>query len=708
MRTYKLITTILAGVLASSASVQAQDGDLPYDSGSDESDGALIVPQSASARYHFANAYDAGSEEIVMFGGQLRSNSNVYPTETWVYGDGDGDGVVDWQSVEPDTFVSGRSNSEMVYDAERDVVVMFGGKRADGVELNDTWLWDGDDWTAANPTTSPPARHYHEMIWDSIGKRVLLFGGKDKTDLWSWDGTNWTELVVSDIKTIRAGYNSNYSNYDDMVFETSTGRAILFNEAWRETYALDLTSLTWSLLSTGSQPNVGYDCRLAYDEERDQIILAGGSSNANTWAFESGVWTQLTPDDGFLYSYAHGLVYDSVNKQLVRFFGYNSTASYNRTYIWDGTNWAYAIGDVYRFDMTSKADGIWNFTSIYVPGDTTVYFDKNAGNTPVVWLASEDVLINGTVNLNGQSATGNDQSGLVAPGGPGGFDGGLGGVRFDVSGSYLGTPGQGPGGGDAPTDAGQHGLAGRYNEVYGNRLIQPLIGGSGGSGASSSDNNSGGNGGGGGGAILLASSKDIELNGSITAIGGLGRALATSAHNSRYGGGGSGGAIRLVADRVIGSGSASAAGGDSYGTAATADGGAGRVRIEGFYRPIVPNASPVPSASAPVATESLTNNRKLWIANVAGEAVGNDPTGSLTTPDVVFTNAGTVSIVVNGDNIPSGTAVKLRITTSEGTINLPANGDDPVTLVNDVATFSTTVPAGLGSIQATAEFLLDN
>src|SRR5947208_1517520 len=51
-----------------------------------------------------------------------------------------------------------RAGMGMAYDAGREEVVLFGGAGADGTHLGDTWVWDGTTWTQLFPATSPSAR----------------------------------------------------------------------------------------------------------------------------------------------------------------------------------------------------------------------------------------------------------------------------------------------------------------------------------------------------------------------------------------------------------------------------------------------------------------------------------------------------------------------------------------------------------------------
>jgi len=93
-------------------------------------------------------------------------------------------------------------------------------------------------------------------------------------------------------------------------------------------------------------------------------------------------------------------------------------------------------------------DGIFNFTTVNIPSGVIVTFTKNATNTPVYILATGDVIIAGTISVNGGSTTASTgvSQGI---GGPGGYDGGNGGVPGFSGGTYTyGGKGLGPGGGN--------------------------------------------------------------------------------------------------------------------------------------------------------------------------------------------------------------------------------------------------------------------
>lgn len=685
----RLQQTLACGVatLLGLVAVHAIDPDLPYSipAAGAGADGPLtfreIIP---TGRAYVDMVYVPTTGKILLFGGYV--NGEVGGTWEW-------DGT-NWKQLSPASSPTPRYGHRMVYDAERAEVLLFGGYR--NGTLNDTWVWKDGNWTEKAPTTSPPARYYHNMAYDAHAdrKKVVLFGGAGANDeTWTWDGTNWTLLATA---TKPGNYQSVGITYDE-----ARGEVVMFNNA-DQTWVWN--GVNWSLKAPVQTPGGRSAARLVYDPVRRESVLFGGDNRNDTWAWNGTNWTARTtspvPARG-----QFAMTWDATRNVIVAYGGYipgeNPSAD---TYLWNGTDWIFHSGRTQVFDMTSRPSGIWNFTTINVPFGVTVAFKRNAGNTPVRWLATGDVVIDGTVDVSGAHGANSLGLGLVAQGGPGGFPGGRGAVRKDQSGSNVGSPGQGPGGGLPGTEQQTNpqnlrdGQPGNYSDAgnpgsYGNVFIQPLVGGSGGGGGSSSDNTSGGNGGGGGGAIFIASSRDIVINGGIDANGG-----DIDYSGASYGGRGSGGAILLRADRISGNGQLDAYGGNAgYHN--------GRIRLEAYYRQLAGQTRPISVNSAPIANTDFNTLGVLTVTQVAGQNVAQPPSGNTLTPDVIFTAAGPITVRVSGVGIPAGTPVKLRITTSEGVI--PAG---PVNLGadNTVEFTGVNVPAGIGTVQAFAEFQVSN
>jgi len=378
--------------------------------------------------------------------------------------------------------------------------------------------------------------------------------------------------------------------------------------------------------------------------------------------------------------------------------------------------------------------GIFNYTTVNIPAGVTVKFQRNATNTPVVILASGDVVIAGSIDLSGSPGFDNTLFGNDAQpgaGGPGGFEGGAGGqVSGDRRGSYgLGPGGGGPGtgmvsglpgrgtagGGAGFSTAGLDGmggggaLGGSGGVVSGSAFLQPLTGGSGGGGGGGGLGLRGMGGGGGGGAILIASSGNLDLlsTGSVLANGARGGVLAVSVGDSSgCGGGGSGGAIRLVATAVRGNGLLNAIGGDYGGPSCGTYGGAGgkgRVRIEGNLLTYANGANnPSPVVDLPSAL-SLPGQPALRIASVAGVAAPATPSGNM---DVILPagTANPVTVAFETTGVPVGSTINLSVIPP---FAAPVTAQSaPTTGTTTLATAAATVsiPTGHSVFQASVSY----
>jgi hypothetical protein len=359
--------------------------------------------------------------------------------------------------------------------------------------------------------------------------------------------------------------------------------------------------------------------------------------------------------------------------------------------------------------------GVFNFTTVNIPTGVTITFTRNATNKPLTIRASGDVVIAGTINVDGKPGNSNGNGGL---GGPGGFNGGPGGYGFDQS--FSGTAGDGPGGGGGGTgsatnsspgtgggggygSAGTVGggtVAGPAGPKYGTVTILPLMGGSGGGGGGTTNNNRGGGGGGGGGAILIASSGTITLNGTIFARGG-----AALSNVNAPGGGGSGGAVRLIANTVTGIGTINVTGGGGGCSPCSGGGGRGYVRVEAFdYNSFTGTTSPSNIISFALPHPITPPNApQLRIASVAGINAPATPLGSLLgVPDIIVpsSQANPVNVALEGTNLPVGTVVQVILTPAAGARTTVSSGPLTGTESASTASASVTLPTGMCVISA--------
>lgn len=298
---------------------------------------------------------------------------------------------------------------------------------------------------------------------------------------------------------------------------------------------------------------------------------------------------------------------------------------------------------------------VFKFTTIDIPSGVTVTFANHPKGAPVVFLASGDVTINGTIDVSGDDADADLVIRYAEPG-PGGLAGGA-----DWSGLPVGSAGFGPGAGqDGPNAGGGGGGYGTSGQgsvgfgvptaggaVYGNSAILPLVGGSGGGGGT-------GGGGAGGGAVLIASSGDLYLgtNSEIRAGGGNG------GPSGFWGGGGSGGAIRLIANLLSGAGTLTAVGGTGNIAEGKGHGGDGRIRLEATVITTTDPGNPLYTADDPGPVFPLPGTPTLRAIMVDSSPISADPRAGVQTVDAdVLTDTSLVDLQIEAANIPVGYVV---------------------------------------------------
>jgi len=395
----------------------------------------------------------------------------------------------------------------------------------------------------------------------------------------------------------------------------------------------------------------------------------------------------------------------------------------------NGSDGAFNPASSIVINMADHPNGIYQYSSVTISNGVTVSFTPNANNTPVFWLVQSNVVINGKVDLSGQSLN-NAQGGLGGPGGGAGGNGGSG--SYPIASSGLGAGGGSPGYNINPSNyvcagqasfgtmGNQSGPSGPTNQfqyfqaapgsVYGNNFLIPLLGGSGGGGYSSSG------GGGGGGAILIAANGSINITGVISANGGNGY---ISSYGNTYGngGGGSGGAIRLVAPIISGSGAQIYANGGAgfcgvgynsyyqYWQANYNSAGNGRIRFDTYQNNFSGYTSDAfTQGSQFIIIPSAGQLPQLTVTSVGGVVISASPTGVLSTPDAVLSaqQNNPIPVVVSCANLPLNTQITVSVRPANGAAVSATGYNNTGTLSSSTATISITIPRGGGQIYATA------
>ena len=130
-----------------------------------------------------------------------------------------------WRGLNPASSPAARENASAAFNPTTGNIVLFGGQNADGVLLNDTYVWNGSTWKRLNPSVDPAARENASMAFNPTTGNIVLFGGQDAdgkllNDTYVWNGTNWNRLNPSVDPTARENAT--------MAFNPTTGNIVLF------------------------------------------------------------------------------------------------------------------------------------------------------------------------------------------------------------------------------------------------------------------------------------------------------------------------------------------------------------------------------------------------------------------------------------------------------------------------------------------------
>ena len=249
-----------------------------------------VSPSSGNppARRNMTMSYDAAANQVVMFGG---NESNTTFGDTWLWNG------TSWSQVTGllpgSTSPPARSNAFMAYDAATQQVVLFGGADTNGNFLGDTWVWNGTTWTQKAPAASPSPRDGASIAYDAALGEVILFGGFDginfDNDLWAWNGSSWTPL--SPVNTPPPGRFGAAMEYDAVANQVVIFGGVNSSGRLGDTWVLAGTSnsaLTWTQ-QAGTGPSARNVSGIAYDAAQGAILLFGGSGSGgdlgDTWTW---------------------------------------------------------------------------------------------------------------------------------------------------------------------------------------------------------------------------------------------------------------------------------------------------------------------------------------------------------------------------------------------------------------------------------------
>lgn len=240
-----------------------------------------------------------------------------------------------WNSLKPSgPTPSKRAFGAAAFDAERGVMVLFGGEGPGGTVLGDTWEFNGTTWTL-RAQTGPAARKWHSMAYDHARRVTVMVGGWDGGptvfgDTWEWDGTAWTRRQVPSYLPVRA--------QPVVVYDRTRAQVVMFGGATGSSFLSD----TWvyggngwvQVNVQGVAPSPRHYASGCYDLSRSRVVLFGGHdgiTRGDTWEWDGSQWqqTQLT---GMKERTAACMVFDEAIGAVLAFGGDRYGVPYGDTW----------------------------------------------------------------------------------------------------------------------------------------------------------------------------------------------------------------------------------------------------------------------------------------------------------------------------------------------------------------------------------------
>ncbi len=267
----------------------------------------LLEVRTTGPRVESAMVWDPAREVFVLHGGRDRNWDLLAETWEWSPDAAQWSRVVDAADPNPGP----RMSHAMVWDSTRRRMLLFGGSDLE-VCLDDTWAYDAKTtgWVQLKTTGNPPTRTQHGMVYDPDRDEILLFGGRDSQvqplhDTWSLD---LNTLQWSMLPPPRGAPHPQARDHVQMARDPLSGITVIRGHSLGEglpdeTWHFDAEARGWTLVETKLQPQGASHGLLCAVEAAGGLMFLGGDSVQQTWLHEprTGTWTQLeaggrTPD----------------------------------------------------------------------------------------------------------------------------------------------------------------------------------------------------------------------------------------------------------------------------------------------------------------------------------------------------------------------------------------------------------------------------
>ncbi len=255
----------------------------------------LTLTTSPPARAMHNMVFCDATNEIILYGGWSYLDTWSFDCTTQT-----------WSQVITEENPGVHYNLGLAYDLQENVVVLFGGFGDDGLERDDTWIFNctSREWSEVFPVDQPLERYGLVMAYDDTIQKIVMTCGNSPQghldDTWWYDVSEntWEEQTTTGT---RYGLK-----WPSMVFDSSIQRCILFggqigDDPVDHTWSYDATENAWERHYPNESPPGRITGAFAFDSKSNASILFGGGGEdynplGDTWAYsyEDNNWVDMS------------------------------------------------------------------------------------------------------------------------------------------------------------------------------------------------------------------------------------------------------------------------------------------------------------------------------------------------------------------------------------------------------------------------------
>lgn len=264
-----------------------------------------------------------------------------------------------WTQLSPATSPDPRAGFGFAYDKGRQYSLLIGGYSSPvsspSTFYTDTWMWDGTTWTDMAPSTTPTGIMSDialpTLVWDDANQTIMLYyysgPGPYVFRTYLWDGTDWDEQSPATEPPVTGSLPPNWLSGASEA--PGIGNVIIFGgngpagNGGSETWSWN--GSTWAQLSPATTPAIRYLPFMAYDYDRNKVVMYGGRYSGSLERYDTYTWdgTDWTLKTTTIASTDSGngrsMTYTTLCSEAVRFGG-EITNNGNLTWLWNDTDWS--------------------------------------------------------------------------------------------------------------------------------------------------------------------------------------------------------------------------------------------------------------------------------------------------------------------------------------------------------------------------------